>query len=53
MVKKAMIGAFILALFVIGVGYLARDYFIVDRCLDAGGKWNYTEGHCVGAPRSN
>lgn len=26
------------------------DFLLIDRCLDAGGRWNFEQRHCEGAP---
>ncbi len=33
---------------VAAVVYVAFDYFVVDHCLDSGGRWNWSTFACEG-----
>ena len=43
--KRWIVGAVIVVLLVAG-GLWARRDFLIDRCLDAGGRWDHEEGTC-------
>jgi hypothetical protein len=36
----------ILLLVVTALGYWAKGWMDIDRCLDGGGRWNYDKGVC-------
>ena len=38
----------LLVLAAIGGGFWIRRYMQVDRCLDAGGRWDYGRSYCEG-----
>jgi len=43
--KRILIVILIVALALILFFYI-RDFMIIDKCLDSGGRWNYEEGKC-------
>jgi hypothetical protein len=48
--KRKNVPIIILSVGFLGLGYFLWDYLTVDRCLDNGGKWDYSKGSCVGVP---
>lgn len=48
--KRKAVAVIILSLVLLGLGYFLWDYLTVDRCLDNGGKWDRSQGSCVGVP---
>ncbi len=39
----------LLVLAAIGGGFWVRRFMLIDRCLDAGGRWDYERSSCEGA----
>ncbi len=46
---KRSVGVLLIALLVAGVLWAKRE-LAIDRCLDAGGQWNYDDRMCKQAP---
>jgi hypothetical protein len=38
-----------IAVMALGLGLCARQQFLIDRCLDAGGRWHADKKQCEGA----
>jgi hypothetical protein len=43
---RRIIGYVMTFVILVFVGYIAWDYAFVDRCLDRGGRWNYSAFSC-------
>lgn len=43
--KRWIVAVVVVVLMVVG-GLWARREFLIDRCLDAGGRWNQEAGAC-------
>jgi hypothetical protein len=53
---KRLIGLLVLALFLAGLiafSLWARSPLAIDRCLDQGGRWDYTHDVCDGGRRGS
>jgi hypothetical protein len=49
MTRKRMVLLVAIGLIAIVFAYFLNDYLTVDRCLDAGGRWDHSAGRCIGA----